>query len=70
MRKVPNDMVTTLLRCLPVILENVDASKGSTKLLNAIRLTKKEITKLQKIEQDGKQQQRTENQCGERPESL
>lgn len=70
MRNVPNDMVTTLLRCLPVILENVDASKGSTKLLNAIRLTKKEITKLQKIEQDGKQQQRIENQRGERPESL
>ena len=61
MRKVPNDMVTTLLRCLPVILDNVDASKGSTKLQNAIRLTKKEINKLQKIEKDGKQ--RTENQC-------
>ena len=70
MRNVPNDMVSTLLRCLPVILENVDVSKASTKLLNAIRLTKKEITKLQKIEQDGKQQQRIENQRGERPESL
>ena len=61
MRNVPNDIVTTLLRCLPVILDNVDASKGSTKLQNAIRLTKKEINKLQKIEKDGKQ--RTENQC-------
>ena len=54
MRKVPNDMVTTLLRCLPVILENVDDSNGSTKLLNAIRLTRIEIKRLQKIEQDGR----------------
>lgn len=69
MRNVPNDIVSTLLRCLPIILENVDVKHGNTRLVNAVRLIKKVIVKLSKIEQNGKDK-RTENQCGERPESL
>lgn len=52
MRKVPNDIVTTLLRSLPVLIENIDASKGSLRLRNAVRMTKKCINKLNKIEKN------------------
>lgn len=42
MRAVPNDIVQTLLRTLPVILENVDkeAEWKKLRLNNAVRLTK------------------------------
>ena len=62
MRNVPNDIVSTLLRCLPIILDNVDVRHGKTRLVNAVRLVRKVIVKLEKIEQNGKDK-RTENQC-------
>ena len=40
MRPVPNDIVSTLIRCLPQILENVQIDSGNTRLINAVRLTK------------------------------
>lgn len=48
MRNVPNDIVSSLIRHLPVILESVDTSNN--RMYNAVRLTKKIIKRLQKIE--------------------
>lgn len=48
MRPVPNDIVSTLIRCLPQILENVQIDSGNTRLINAVRLTKRIIPRLQK----------------------
>lgn len=44
MRPVPNDIVSTLIRCLPQILENVQIDSGNTRLINAVRLTKKDYS--------------------------
>lgn len=42
MRNVPNDVVATLCRCLPQILDNLDAAaiRKSLRLTNAVRLLK------------------------------
>lgn len=52
MRNIPNDIVQTLLRSLPVILGNVDgeAMRTNLRLQNAVRLTKKSVKRLNKIE--------------------
>lgn len=52
MRAVPNDIVQTLIRSLPVILENIDreAERDNLRLHNAVRLTKKIVKRLAKIE--------------------
>lgn len=62
MRNVPNDIVTTLLRCLPTIIDKVSIGPTDTKLYNAVRLTKKIIKRLKEIE-DG---QGNSNQEGKR----
>lgn len=53
MRAVPNDIVQSLIRHLPLILENVDtdAVRTDLRLCNAVRLTKKIVKRLEKIEQ-------------------
>lgn len=52
MRTIPNDIVQTLLRTLPLILDNMDEKAVQTKLRlnNAVRLTKKIVKRLEKIE--------------------
>ena len=62
MREVPNDIVSTLLRCLPIIIESVDVKNANTRLRNAIRLTNKATFRLNKIEENGKQQ-KIGNKC-------
>lgn len=54
MRTIPNDIVNTLLRTLPLILDNMDEKAVQTKLRlnNAVRLTKKIVKRLEKIECD------------------
>lgn len=52
MRNVPNDIVATICRCLPQILDNLDhaAIRKSLRLTNAVRLLKHEVLpKLNKI---------------------
>lgn len=49
MKEVPNDIIETLIRCLPVIIDNVEDNSGSTRLKNAVRLTRKIINRLNKI---------------------
>ena len=60
MRNVPNDIVTTLLRCLPTIIDKVSIGQTDTKLYNAVRLTKKIIKRLKEIEDE----QGNSNQSG------
>jgi len=52
MRNVPNDVVATICRSLPQILDNLDtaAIRKSLRLTNAVRLLKHEVLpKLNKI---------------------
>ena len=62
MRNVPNDIVTTLIRCLPTIINNVSIGPTDTKLFNAVRKTKIIIKRLNKIENE----QGNSNQAGKR----
>ena len=56
MREVPNDIVSTLLRNLPVILDSLDeeAMRSKSRIYNAVRLTKKVIQRLNRIENEQK----------------
>ena len=49
MKQIPNDIVSTLLRCLPLIIDNVVIPQGSTRIYNAVRQTKIIIKRLSKI---------------------
>lgn len=52
MRNIPNDIVQTLIRTLPLILDNMDeeAVQKKLRLNNAVRLTKIIVKRLNKIE--------------------
>ena len=52
MRQIPNDIVKTLIRNLPVILDSIDRyeERDNLRLCNAVRLTKKIINRLKTIE--------------------
>ena len=52
MRQIPNDIVKTLIRNLPVILDSIDRyeERDNFRLCNAVRLTKKIINRLKTIE--------------------
>lgn len=54
MRQIPNDIVKTLIRNLPIILESIDRyeERDNLRLCNAVRLTKKIINRLKTIENE------------------
>lgn len=54
MRIVPNNVISTLLRCLPLILAHInkDAMRTNTRLYNAVRQTKIILNKLKKIDNE------------------
>lgn len=54
MRIIPNDIVQTLLRTLPLILDNMndESVRKKFRLNNAVRLTKKIVKRLEKIENE------------------
>lgn len=54
MRIVPNNVITTLLRCLPLIFANLneDAMRANTRLYNAVRQIKIILKKLKKIDNE------------------
>lgn len=58
MRIVANDIVQTLLRSLPIILDNMDneAARKNLRLNNAVRLVKKIVKRLEKIENEQRNQ--------------
>lgn len=52
MKQVPNDLLQSLIRNIPLILDGLDEDKlrTSLKLGNAVRLTKKNLQRLKKID--------------------
>lgn len=52
MKQVPNDLLQSLIRHIPLILDGLDEDKLRTrlKLGNAVRLTKKNLQRLKKID--------------------
>ena len=52
MRQIPNDIVKTLIRTLPIILDGIERDKmfSNIRLANSVRLTKKIINRLKTIE--------------------
>jgi hypothetical protein len=52
MEQVPNDLLQSLIRHIPLILDGLDEDKlrTSLKLGNAVRLTKKNLQRLKKID--------------------
>lgn len=55
MKSVPNATIKTLIRYLPLLIDNIDKEslKKSLKLVNAVRVTKHQILpKLKRIEND------------------
>jgi len=61
MRSISNSVVSTLIRCFPIILANLneDAMRTNTRLYNAVRQTRIIINKLKKSEDE---QRNTEHQ--------
>lgn len=54
MRQIPNDIVKTLIRTLPIILASIERDKmvSNIRLGNSVRLTKKIINRLKTIENE------------------
>ena len=52
MRQIPNDIVKTLIRTLPIILDGIEMDNmvSNIRLANSVRLTKKIINRLKTIE--------------------
>lgn len=54
MRSVPNDIVQSLLRHVPILIERIEIPARDTKLHNSVRLTKKNLKRLNIIENESK----------------
>lgn len=54
MRQIPNDIVKTLIRTLPIILDGIEMDNmvSNIRLANSVRLTKKIINRLKTIENE------------------
>ena len=54
MRQIPNDIVKTLIRNLPIILDSIDRyeERDNLRLCNAVRLINKIINRLKTIENE------------------
>ena len=50
MRNIPNDIVQSLIRHLPIIIGCIDMKNINTRTYNAIRLTKINLKRLESIE--------------------
>lgn len=51
MKRIPNQMVSELIRLVPVLIENIPPGK-STRVDNTVRLTKKIINKLKTLKDE------------------
>lgn len=51
MKLIPNQVVSELIRLIPVLIENIPSGR-STRVDNAIRLTKIIINKLKKLKDE------------------
>ena len=52
MRNVPNDIVSTLINKLPLVLLKIDLRNVDNKTFNAVRLINKSLKRLKRIEDD------------------
>ena len=52
MRQVPNDIVSTLINKLPLVLSKIDLHNVDNRTFNAVRLINKSIKRLKKIDED------------------
>ena len=52
MRNVPNDIVSTLINKLPLVLSNIDLRNVDNRTFNAVRVINKSLKRLKKIEDD------------------
>ena len=52
MRKVPNDIVSTLINKLPSVLAIIDLHNVDNRTFNAVRLINKSLKRLKKIDED------------------
>lgn len=52
MRNVPNDIVSTLINKLPLVLSKIDLLNVDNRTFNAVRLINKSLKRLKKIEDD------------------
>ena len=54
MRQIPNDIVKTLIRTLPIILDGIEMDNmvSNIRLANSVRLTKQIINRLKTIENE------------------
>ena len=52
MRNVPNDIVSTLINKLPLVLSKIDLRNVDNRTFNAVRLINKSQKKKKKIEDD------------------
>ena len=52
MRKVPNDIVSTLINKLPSVLAMIDLHNVDNKTFNAVRVINKSLKRLKKIDED------------------
>lgn len=51
MKKIPNNLVSELIRLIPVLIENIPPGK-STRVDNAIRLTNKIVKRLKSLKDE------------------
>ena len=51
MRQVANDIVDTLVKKLPIIISGIDLAKADNKTYNAVRIVRKILKKLNRINQ-------------------
>ena len=52
MRKVPNDIVSTLINKLPLVLSKIDLRNVDNRTFNAVRLMNKSLDRLNRIDED------------------
>ena len=52
MRQVPNDIVSTLINKLPLVLSKIDLRNVDNRAFNAVRVINKSLKRLKKIEDD------------------
>ena len=52
MKRIPNWVVADLIRILPVLIDNLQPGKKSTRVMNSVRITKKIIYKLKTLQDE------------------
>ena len=54
MKELSNQTVETLAKVLPILIDNIDTTNKSNKLINAVRIARKISKQLNKTNQNGR----------------